>query len=87
MQGAPRAVLQGGHPSPQANGVFFFCKSYFACANTWLGHAGRGAVRWDLTSAPNPTTEACVWSWDSSTRTSACQSTCTLAECPFSLSQ
>ncbi len=74
-------VLKGGHPSPQANGQYFFCKAYFTCANGWLKNADRGAVNWNLTTVPNPTAEACVWGWNSTTRSSYCMEQCTMAAC------
>lgn len=76
-------VLKGGHPSPQANGAYFFCKSYFSCANQWLQKAARGAVNWNLTTVANPAAEVCIWGWSSSGKSSYCQETCTMASCSF----
>ena len=45
-------VLKGGHPSPNADGKYFFCQNYFSCANDWLCRENRGMIHWNLVSLP-----------------------------------
>ena len=45
-------VVKGGHPSPNAEGKYFFCKNYFTCANEWLCKKHRGNVDWNLFPLP-----------------------------------
>ncbi|XP_078378468.1 uracil-DNA glycosylase-like isoform X2 [Oculina patagonica] len=45
-------IVKGGHPSPNAEGKYFFCQNYFSCANEWLSNKGRGVVDWNLVSLP-----------------------------------
>ena len=45
-------VVKGGHPSPNADGKYFFCQNYFTCANEWLCKKGRGMVEWHLVPLP-----------------------------------
>lgn len=46
-------IVKGGHPSPNADGKYFFCQNYFSCANEWLcTKAGRGMVNWNLLPLP-----------------------------------
>ncbi|KAJ7365997.1 hypothetical protein OS493_002739 [Desmophyllum pertusum] len=45
-------IVKGGHPSPNADGKYFFCQNYFSCANEWLCEKGRGMVDWNLVPLP-----------------------------------
>ena len=45
-------VLKGGHPSPNADGKYFFCQNYFSCAIDWLCRENRGMIDWNLVSLP-----------------------------------
>ena len=45
-------ILKGGHPSPNADGKYFFCHNYFACASEWLCEKGRGMIDWNLLPLP-----------------------------------
>lgn len=45
-------IVKGGHPSPNAEGKYFFCQNYFFCANQWLCSKGRGMVDWNLVPLP-----------------------------------
>lgn len=45
-------VIKGGHPSPRADPLKFFCKNYFYCANEFLCSEGRGNVDWNLEPLP-----------------------------------
>ena len=45
-------IVKGGHPSPNAEGKYFFCQNYFTCANEWLCKKGRGMVDWNLVPLP-----------------------------------
>lgn len=45
-------IVKGGHPSPNAEGKYFFCQNYFYCANEWLCRKGRGMVDWNLVRLP-----------------------------------
>ena len=45
-------VIEGGSPSPQASAAKFFCRNYFACANSWLKQQGKEEVDWNLAAVP-----------------------------------
>lgn len=45
-------IVKGGHPSPNAEGKYFFCQNYFSCANEWLCKKKRGMIDWNLVPLP-----------------------------------
>jgi len=73
-------VLKGGHPSPKADGGYFFCKNYFHCTDLWLSESNRESVDWNLTSSSG-SYPPCVWGWDSESKTSYCAESCSSATC------
>ena len=64
-------AFMGGHPSPKAPSANFFCKNYFNCANDWLESHGTEEIDWNLADGCEKPEEACIWSWDSKTRSSS----------------
>jgi len=78
---ANHKAFKGGHPSPKADGSKFFCQNYFSCANQWLTEKGGSAIDWTLGSATCDSHQACIYDWDSDTRTSSCAAVCSEPKC------
>lgn len=74
-------AFEGGHPSPKADGTKFFCQNYFRCSNEWLLEKGGTPVNWTLGGTSCDSSGACVYDWDSESRTSSCASVCTEIAC------
>ena len=77
------SVFEGGHPSPKANGAAFFCKNYFSCSNSWLAANDAEPIDWSLTGNTCQTREPCIYTWNSRTRTSSCETACEQVACDF----
>ena len=71
-------ILKGGHPSPQAPGENFFCKSYFKCTNDWLNKHTALLVSWQ-TDKSCGAASSCIWTNEHPPK---CQATCELVSCP-----
>ena len=69
-------ILKGGHPSPKADGKYFFCRKYFINANAFLKEKGRGEIDWTLSDKKKKDYGAWVWGWDSEKEESYEQSPC-----------
>lgn len=73
-------ILKGGHPSPKADGYYFFCGGYFLNANDFLESKSIGKIDWALSDKPKPEYKPYVWGWDSKTEKSFEESPCTKPE-------
>eukprot|EP01084_Bolivina_argentea_P249886 418476_1 len=73
-------ILEGGHPSPNADGAKFFCLNYFNCANQWLVEQKRATVIWDLFDSIQDD-RVCNWGWHSRNKTSYCFEECAQKGC------
>ena len=69
-------MLTGGHPSPKADGKYFFCGKYFINANEFLKENNVSEVNWDLSDKPKKDYGAWVWGWDSEKEKSYEQKKC-----------
>jgi len=69
-------ILKGGHPSPQADSYYFFCRKYFLDANEFLKSKGLGEINWNLSDKPKKDYGAWVWGWDSEKEKSFEESPC-----------
>ncbi len=80
MQNEEHQILSGGHPSPNADGHYFFYRDYFTGTNLWLEQAERMEIEWNLVNWSDSYPK-CVWGWDSETKTSYCQDECSSQAC------
>lgn len=77
IKGSNHKVLTGGHPSPKADGKYFFCGRYFLNANDFLKENGVAEIDWTLSDKPKKDYGAWVWGWDSKEEKSYEQEKCT----------
>lgn len=76
IKGSNHKILKGGHPSPKADGKYFFCGRYFLNANDFLEENGVGKIDWTLSDKPKKDYGAYVWGWDSEKEESYEQEPC-----------
>ncbi|XOV66624.1 MAG: uracil-DNA glycosylase [Fluviicola sp.] len=76
IMGANHKILKGGHPSPEADGKYFFCGRYFLDANDFLESQGVEKIDWTLSDKPKKDYGAWVWAWDSEKEKSYEQEPC-----------
>ncbi|MCR9172420.1 MAG: uracil-DNA glycosylase [bacterium] len=77
IKGSNHKILKGGHPSPEANGKYFFCGRYFLDANDFLKENGLDTIDWTLSDKKKKDYGAWVWGWDSEKEASYEQEKCT----------
>lgn len=80
IKGANHKILKGGHPSPNAEGKYFFCGRYFLDANDFLTANGAGKIDWTLSEKPKKDYGAWIWGWDSEKEESYEQEKCTKSD-------
>jgi uracil-DNA glycosylase len=76
IKGTNHKILKGGHPSPEAEGKYFFCGRYFLDANDFLESQGVEKIDWTLSDKPKKDYGAWVWAWDSEKEKSFEQEPC-----------
>lgn len=79
---ANHKAFEGGHPSPKADSSKFFCQNYFSCSNQWLKEKGGSPIDWTLGASSCDSHGACIYDWDSHSRTSSCEQPCVEVACP-----
>ncbi len=77
IKGSNHKILKGGHPSPEADGKYFFCGRYFLDANDFLESNGVDKVNWALSNKKKKDYGAYVWGWDHEKHESFEQEKCT----------
>ena len=62
-------AITGGHPSPAANGKYFFCRNYFSKTNKFLKENGSKEIDWNI--KPNYSKyKKGIYAWEHKTKTS-----------------
>ena len=74
-------VLEGGHPSPEAPSINFFCKNYFTDTNKFLKERGTEPVNWNLLPGkPKKNFKKGIWHWSQKDKKSVYAGPCLVKE-------